>query len=320
MTSAGLEIVDAQVHLVPRRTAERPWCTDAETFHGWREFSAERMLADMDAAGVARAVVVPTSAVDGYRNDVVLAAAAAHPHRFSVVVRVDLEDRAAARALLRECASSPAVVGLRAVFRPGVGRSARWLEDGTAAWFWPEAEAAGVPLYVHAPGQVRRLHEVAAAHPRLRMAIDHVGMSADVRAGEIDAAFADVVALAHHPSVSVKASALACIAPSKISHRLLRRRMEEVVAAFGPARVYWGSDITRLPCSYRESIDQFLDAVSFLPEDDLALVMGRALSDWLGLDREPEQAASTRSSGPAGTPGPRRGGGAGPPPSPASTR
>src|SRR3546814_12488091 len=79
--------------------------------------------------------------------------------------------------LLGDWRSIQGLAGLRAVFRHGVGDSAQWLADGTADWFWAEAENAGIPLYVHAPGQVRRLAAIAERHPYLRIVVDQLGMS-----------------------------------------------------------------------------------------------------------------------------------------------
>ncbi len=280
---AGLQITDSQVHLVPASTQARPWNTGVATFHGWSEFDVARMLREMDAAGVGHAVVVPTSAVDGLRNDYALAAARAHPDRFSVVGLIDIAHRELAQPMLDGWRGIAGLVGIRAIFRPGVGASAGWLADGTADWFWAAAEAAGVPLYVHAPGQVRRLDPIARAHPRLRMVIDHLGMSADVRPDEIDASISDVIALARHPNVAAKASALTCITPSKFPAERLRVRLKEVLQAYGAQRVFWGSDITRLSCTYRQSIETFVESVSFLSDDDIRGVMGRSLATWLAL-------------------------------------
>ncbi|PJI38775.1 amidohydrolase [Ferrovibrio sp.] len=273
-------VIDSQVHLVPRNTPERPWRSTAETFHGYAEFGVGRLLDEMDAAGVDHAIVVPTSAVDGTRNDYALAAAQAHPKRLSVVGLFDMRDVEATRTLLRGWREVKGLVGLRAVFRHAVGDSAQWLADGTADWFWPEAENAGIPLYIHAPGQVRRLAAVAERHPDLRMVIDHLGMSADVQPGEIDGSISDVISLARYMNVSAKASALSTITPSKFPADRLKERMKELLGAYGSERIFWGSDITRVT-SYLHSIDLFRDAVSFLGTRDMEMVMGRSLAAWL---------------------------------------
>ena len=55
-----------------------------------------------------------------------------------------------------------------------------------------------------------------------------------------------------------------------------------MVDAFGPSRVFWGSDLTRLPCTYRECVTHFTEELDWLSGNDLELVMGRAICDWIG--------------------------------------
>lgn len=62
--------------------------------------------------------------------------------------------------------------------------------------------------------------------------------------------------------------------------------IHRLVDAFGPRRTFWGTDLTRMPCSYRECIDLFTkEQQSWLKGDDLEFVMGRAVCDWLGWRR-----------------------------------
>jgi predicted TIM-barrel fold metal-dependent hydrolase len=44
--------------------------------------------------------------------------------------------------------------------------------------------------------------------------------------------------------------------------------------AFGAHRLMWGSDLTRLPCSYAECLDHMRRELPFLTDADRALVLG----------------------------------------------
>ena len=84
-------IVDSQVHIWAPDTPERPWPPgQAARAHQPTPLTAEALLEKMDAAGVARAILVPPS-WEGDRNDVVLAAAHRYPERFAVMGRISLE-------------------------------------------------------------------------------------------------------------------------------------------------------------------------------------------------------------------------------------
>ena len=51
---------------------------------------------------------------------------------------------------------------------------------------------------------------------------------------------------------------------------------------FGPQRSFWGTDITRMPCSWKQCVTMFTEEMPWLKGRDLELVMGRAVCDWLG--------------------------------------
>ena len=54
-----------------------------------------------------------------------------------------------------------------------------------------------------------------------------------------------------------------------------------MVGSFGPQRVFWGSDLTRLSCSYAEARRHFTDELDFLDTESLEWIMGRGLSEWI---------------------------------------
>ena len=49
-----------------------------------------------------------------------------------------------------------------------------------------------------------------------------------------------------------------------------------------PRRMFWGTDITRMPCSWRQCVTMFTEELPWLKGRDLDLVMGRAVCDWIG--------------------------------------
>jgi len=61
----------------------------------------------------------------------------------------------------------------------------------------------------------------------------------------------------------------------------LREPLRKVIEAFGANRVFWGSALTRLPCTYKEVVD-FGKGLDFLSPEELEQVMGAGLMTWLG--------------------------------------
>jgi predicted TIM-barrel fold metal-dependent hydrolase len=262
-------VTDAQVHVWERAAGVPPsWSVMHRD-----ELTADQLLAAMDEAGVDRAVLVPPS-FEGDRNDTCLAAAAAHPDRFAVMGRVDLTSPRGLDGWL----AAPGMVGVRLSFSRGA--AIHRLHDGTADWFWPRAAAAGIPVMVFAPNLLAEVAKVAAAHPRLRLVVDHCGLP--VGTTDVAPVIAELAGLARYGNVAVKASCLPSNAVDGYPFRSLDEHIRRVVEAFGPRRVFWGSDLTRLPCSYTRARTHFTEELDFLGPSDLEWIMGRGIGEWLG--------------------------------------
>jgi predicted TIM-barrel fold metal-dependent hydrolase len=271
-------IVDAQVHIWGADTPERPW-PPGRAHQAQKPYpvTADLVWQGMQAAGVDRAVLVPPS-WEGDRNDLVLEAARRHPDRFAAMGRLAVE-RPESRTLVAGWRRQPGMLGLRFTFHTDLQRP--WLTDGTADWLWPLAEQAGIPVMIFPPGSLPAVDRIAERHPELPLVIDHLAIGTGVKG---EAAFTDLpalCALARRPNVAVKASALPCYSTEAYPFRDLHPHIRRVYDAFGPRRMFWGTDWTRLPCPWRQAVTLFTEELTWLSAEDQAWVMGRALADWL---------------------------------------
>ncbi|MGE0797603.1 MAG: amidohydrolase [Lautropia sp.] len=267
--------MDSQVHIWGPETPERPWPADGKNLRH-RFLTPEALIGEMSAAGVQRAVLVPP-AFEGDRNDVVIAAAQKYPARFGVMGRLTLdlpESRNAIRAW-REC---PGMLGIRQSFFTPQHRAV--LASGAADWFWPAAEAAGIPVYVFCPGLVHVMGEVARSHPALRLVISHFGLAPQADLRDLHAAVDQLLEVARYPNMAVTASALPCHVDEPYPFPSLREPVRKVIGAFGASRVFWGSDLTRLPCTYQEMV-MFGRQLEGLSSVELEQFMGAGLMRWL---------------------------------------
>jgi len=261
-----VRITDAQIHV---------WhgVSEGGRPHRPGRFGAEEVLPLMDAAGVARAVLVPPPWSDE-GNAVAIAIARAYPERFAVVGPMRFggpETLAGWRA--------EGMLGVRAILD---GPYRQPFETPEGERFWSEAEALDLPVMVHAPGRLELIDRIAARHPRLRLVVDHLALTQDaVGRRAVDEALR-LLPLARRPNVAVKASALPLHAADPYPFRSLHPAVYRLVQAFGPQRVFWGSDLSRIRGPYRESVGMFVDELRDLSPDDLEWIMGRGVSTWLG--------------------------------------
>jgi Predicted metal-dependent hydrolase of the TIM-barrel fold len=271
-------ITDAQVHIWGADTPERPWPKRAQA---QRPIPLERdeLLQEMDAAGVDRVIIVPPS-WEGDRNDLALEAARLHPTRFRVMGRLDT-DLPDADEQIAHWREQPGMLGLRFIFSTPLMQEP--LLAGRMDWVWGAAEKAGVPVMALFPHSHMHLaDEIAARHPGLKLVIDHLGLTG---AAKDEAAFKDfdrLLKLARHPNVAVKASALPVFSTAPYPFRNVHQYVHRAYDAFGPRRVFWGTDLSRLPCAYRQGVTMFTEELPWLAGVDLELVMGRAICEYLG--------------------------------------
>jgi predicted TIM-barrel fold metal-dependent hydrolase len=181
------------------------------------------------------------------------------------------------------------MLGMRLTFHRDADRP--WLTDGTADWFWPEAERHDIPVMVHAPERLAQIGEIAARHPNLRIIIDHMGFARSTIDAQTLPAAERINALARHPNMFVKVSALPCFSTEPYPFKNLREPLRRVIEAFGPRRCFWGSDITRVPktCSLRQVVTHFTEELDFLSAGDLEWIMGRGLAECLRWPSSPSR-------------------------------
>jgi predicted TIM-barrel fold metal-dependent hydrolase len=271
-------IVDSQIHLWENARMS-PQHRQISTY------SMDDAMREMAEAGVDAAVLHPPSTLGEAVNVLAVEAARQHPDTFCVLGHFDLQ-RPDRLDIVKTWRQRPGMLGFRFTFNQP--HQQRWWTDGSLDWFWAACEEEGLPVGLLAGGHMADLGTIAARHPGLKLHIDHCGRGGGGSAGTDDAAFADLgemLALAQYLNVAVKLSG----APSYSSHpypyRNLHPYLRQIVDAFGPQRCFWGTDITRMPCSYRQCVTMFTEELPWLQGREKELVMGEAICDWLGWQR-----------------------------------
>ncbi len=272
-------VADAQVHVWLPEGPDRPWpvggAERALAMHRHDAISGSTLREEMRAGGVDRAVLVPPF-FEGYRNDYALACAQDAPDAFRVMARVDL--RTGDPGPVRELLQSPVVAGVRLVFLPSdAGR----VDDPAAEWFWAFAEEEQVPVMLLASGQLDALGDLARSRPGLRLAVDHLGLTGQATDAAIAPEIEQLVGLAGLENVSVKATAAPCYSTEPYPYPALHSFLRDLYDAFGPQRLFWGSDLSRLRGSYADLVRLFGEDLDFLSPAGREAVMGRSVLNWL---------------------------------------
>jgi len=281
-----MELVDAQLHAYERDSPERPWdpnygrggtAARVRAAMASHVVTDEYLLAMMEAVGVDAAVLVNPS-IYGWDNSYSLELAERHPGRFGVVGLVD----PAAPDVDEKLAGwrdQPGALGVRVVILSE--EHERRLEAGGYEPIFAAAERHGVPVLLFTPRLLRVVGTIARAHADLQLVVDHLGLVQPPLMEPEEDRFADLpqlLALGELENVAVKCTGAPTLSREPYPFSDLWPHLERVIEAFGPERVMWGSDITRV-----QGMHTYCEAASFmrhtdqLSADEKALVMGASL-------------------------------------------
>jgi predicted TIM-barrel fold metal-dependent hydrolase len=265
-----MQITDAQIHL---------WAVPGAPSHHVRDpYPVERALREMDEAGVDRAVNCP-AIWDPTANAYGAEAAEARPDRFRTMAWFPV-DGTVAPATLDELLARPGVVGLRMVlYAPQAGSI---LSSGSLDWLWRRAQKRDFPVALMVmPDHLPLIGQIAATFPGVRLALDHLAIGPFEKLPQAASHLDELLQLASHPNISVKATGIVGATvddyPFPSAHAILRR----VIDVYGPSRTFWGTDITRQSASWTQLVTMFTAQLTWLRGDELEMVMGRGISDWL---------------------------------------
>jgi predicted TIM-barrel fold metal-dependent hydrolase len=273
-----MQIVDAQIHT---------WGTGLPSnLSHWQitQFTPEEAIVLMDDAGVDAAVIHPPG-WDPNSTPMALQAVQDYPGRFAIMGALPL-DRPESRARIAHWRDQPGMLGLRYGFLSDPAR--QWLRDGTIDWLWTEAEKAGVPIAMLATDSLKDIAGIAQRHPALHLTIDHLGGRGGTTTLKNAAAMThipDLLALAKFPNVAVKATGAPGYSTEAYPFRGMHTYLRQIYDAFGPHRMFWGTDISKMPCSWSECVTMFTEELPWLTDQDKRLIMGEALCAWWGWAR-----------------------------------
>lgn len=248
MSGSAAGWVDAHHHFWDPRRRDHPWLAKPALAALRRRFGPTDLVEAISGSGIGATIVVQAADDAGETADL-LAQADGRPVA-GVVGWVDLPHQGAT-TYLEEWRDTPAgdrLVGVRANLRGPLG----WAPtDSTAASSLRRLAALDLTLDVLAsPGSLPVVEAVAAAHPSLRVVVDHAGQppsGGDRRPGRAsspDLEWATAIRrVARRDNVAVKFSGLVTRAPGvRRDAAELRQIAETLLDAFGDDRVLFGSD------------------------------------------------------------------------------
>jgi predicted TIM-barrel fold metal-dependent hydrolase len=232
-----VEVIDAQIHEPP--IPAPPNGLDPAL----RSVAAVEIAREaLDSVGVDAALVVASPAF-------IDACIARYPARFAGVHTIDpnAEGMPERIAGLR---SKPGHLAARALIADWRDASLRReFEAGAFEPLFAACERRGVPLFVSTHGWAEAMDGVAERHPELTIIIDHFGVSqspvSPPRADPWDR-LSGLLGLAARPNVYAKLCGAPLLSARAYPFDDVWPNVMRVIDAFGPERLMWASDYTRM--------------------------------------------------------------------------
>ncbi|MEV4596718.1 amidohydrolase family protein [Amycolatopsis sp. NPDC049253] len=270
-----MDIIDSHTHVISPDAGQYPVDPIGGKQSEWSKahpVDIDGLVQALDAAGIAQAVVVQASTVYGHDNRYVAEALRRHPDRFAGVYSID--------------AMAPDAVG-KIDHWQGLGLSgfrlfttgttmpgqADWLghEDSFPAWAHAEKHDIPVCLQMTIQG-LPKLREILDRFPRVRVLLDHCARP-DLSDGRPYRLAKDLFDLAAYPGVHLKLTHRALAASAK-GASTTEDFLTDLVAAYGAARIAWGSNFPAADGVLPDLLAEARETVSVLPQADLDQIFG----------------------------------------------
>ncbi len=263
--------IDAHLHLWDLEAGRYSWLTP-DLGELYRTFTAQEARAELDAAGVASAILVQAedTAAD---TEFMLSQASAHDWIAGVVGWVQLDDPSATERALEQYLDTPAFVGVRHLVHddprddflslPAVRTSLGLLADANLPFDVPDAF----------PRHLEAAVDLAQALPALNVVLDHLGKPPRGDNEALSVWESQFKSFADLPNVSAKVSGLA-VEGQPLTAAALQQVWEDALEVFGPTRLMYGGDwpVSLLGGSYAETHQAITQLIGQLSSDEQAAV------------------------------------------------
>ncbi|WP_168355877.1 amidohydrolase family protein [Sphingomonas gei] len=285
MKSADFDIIDAQIH---QPAPVVPFGDDVPE-QVKLAVNVELAREAMDSAGVdATLVVAALPYID--------ACVTRYPERFIGVETFMAKGAELAAAVERARDDKRVIAGRLLVTDFRTTELSESFTSGAMDAGFEAAEKVGLPLFLSTHGQAAAMRPLIERHPELIVIIDHVGVSQHPVSPPRDDPWDrldGLLSLAEFANVSVKLCGLPLLSDQAYPFADVWPNLDRVLAAFGPERLMWASDYTRLRmavaggpmrnrgCLYSESRDMLLYS-DRIDRDAKAAIFGGTVKRLLG--------------------------------------
>jgi L-fuconolactonase len=271
--TAPMKIIDSHLHAIASDTLkypQNPIGGHQSTWSQERPVTAEGVIEALDAAGIAKAVVVQASTVYGHDNSYVVDTVRAYPQRLVGVYSIDALAPDAVQRI--DHWEAQGLHGFR-LFTTGTTMPGQsdWLGHKDSYPAWAHAEKIGIPICLQMTMQgLPTLRTLLEHFPKVRVLLDHCARP-DLDDGAPYKAAQALFDMAEFEGVHLKLTNRTLAAATQ-GHSNPTAFLEKLVSTFGAERIAWGSNFPAAEGSLNELAATARDVLSSLSEDQQAMI------------------------------------------------
>jgi len=288
--AGGGRVIDSHLHVWSDGKDPFPYAPGCEPPEELRkEATVEKLLHEMDAAGVSGALIVqPIN--HKYDHSYVEAAIKANPARLKGMCLLNPCQSAEEACAELERLSKAGFVGVR--FNPGLWPEGLGMDDAVGKAAYAKAGELGMCVgfmcFTGLDKRVSSIVNLLESSPNTKAVIDHFGFFRQEGAAN-EMTWAKLLALSEYPQVHVKVSAFFRVSGDEYPYPDLWLRVRALVQAFGSGRLLYGSDFpfVQQQCGYVKAAEalrvvRWGDESSLLTDSEYSDVMGRSFEALFG--------------------------------------
>jgi len=270
-----MKIIDSHLHAIAPDASKYPQNPIGGHQSVWsqqRPVSAEGVIDALDAAGIAKAVVVQASTVYGHDNRYVVDSVRAYPQRLVGVYSIDALAPDAVKQI--DHWEAQGLHGFR-LFTTGTTMPGQsdWLGHKASYPAWEHAEKIGIPVCLQMTMQGLPILRTLLEHfPKVRVLLDHCARP-DLEDGAPYKAAQALFDMARFEGVHLKLTNRTLDAAAQ-GRSTPTDFLEKLVGTFGAERIAWGSNFPAAEGSLNELAAAARDVLSSLSEDQRAMIFG----------------------------------------------
>jgi predicted TIM-barrel fold metal-dependent hydrolase len=270
----SIEIIDIHPHIIASDATRYPVNPIRGQQSDWsaaRPQTFEKLIAEMDEAGIAKAAIVQASTYYGFDNSYVADAVAQEPKRFTGVCTIDVFAAEAVETL--EGWRKRGMTGLR-LFTGGATHAtdASWLTDPKSFPVWEYAADRNIPVCIQTSSEaLDKVSFLCKQFPSAMIILDHIGRP-KLDDGAPYAAAGSLFALSEFSNLYCKITPRTN-ALSKTGKATPETFFPALVKTFGADRIAWGSNLPANEGPMKALVRETLDCLASLSESDRAKIL-----------------------------------------------